>query len=168
MQLRKHVFLTPAWDCPCPLQSFRNSYGLEAWSMKLLNPVSLHKMLSILHDQLTGRYSQERAGSGSTARAEQGLESQGLCREWGFALKAEGSFLADLFKLEWPQEPCGHRLVSVSLKNRFDFQAHTHTQTHLYLVVFSYDLINHSTCKNMEGEVQMTQNLTWQYCMQLH
>lgn len=37
----KHVFLTPAWDCPCPLQSFRNSYDLEAWSIKLLNPVSL-------------------------------------------------------------------------------------------------------------------------------
>lgn len=41
MQLKKYVFLTPAWDCPCPLQSFSNSYDLEACSIKLLNPVSL-------------------------------------------------------------------------------------------------------------------------------
>lgn len=78
MQLKKYVFLTPAWDCPCPLQSFSNSYDLEACSIKLLNPVSLEftRVLSPLHDQSMCRYYQERAGSGTTACAEQAVESQ--------------------------------------------------------------------------------------------
>lgn len=64
-------------------------------------PVVFTGVLSTLHDELVCPYSGTGRGlaSDTAAHAEQALKSKWLFMEWGFAMKAISSFLADLFKL---------------------------------------------------------------------